>query len=83
MQRAQHLDIAVARLSRLAGSGDIFTEMIQDDAAARVRNGGDGANCFLERFAGDEPSSEAVRCAEPRNPLRKALFRRQPEDQIA
>jgi hypothetical protein len=48
-----------------------------------VRDGGDGPDGFLERLAGDEPSSETVRFAELRNPIRNALFRRQPEDQIA
>jgi hypothetical protein len=57
--------------------------MIQDDAPAGMRNRGNRPDGFFKRFAGDEPSGEAMGLAKARNPIRNALFRREPEDQIA
>jgi hypothetical protein len=48
-----------------------------------MRNRGNRPDGFFKGFAGDEPSGEAMGLAKPRDPVRCALFRREPEDQIA
>jgi hypothetical protein len=83
MQRAEDQHITVARPSGFVGVRDIFAQVVQDDGPAGAREWSDGLESFVERFAGDEPSGEAVPRSEAANPTSHRFLGGEPEDQIA
>lgn len=57
--------------------------MVQDDALPGAREGSERFEGLAQSFSGDEPASEAVPGAEPRDPVRDISPGGEPEDQIA